>query len=84
MYLCYVDESGTSDIPGNTSHFVLAALSIPIWHWRAADRDVSTILARYELADEEFHTAWVLRKYLEQVKIPGFDGLNYTQRHSAV
>ncbi|MXW47489.1 MAG: hypothetical protein F4Z97_02385 [Gammaproteobacteria bacterium] len=27
MYLCYVDESGTLDIPDNTSHFVLAALS---------------------------------------------------------
>ena len=24
MYLCYIDESGTPDIPGNTSHYVLA------------------------------------------------------------
>ena len=31
MYLCYIDESGTSDIPGNTSHFILAGLSLPIW-----------------------------------------------------
>ena len=33
MYLCYIDESGTSDIPGNTSHLILAGLSLPIWHW---------------------------------------------------
>jgi len=72
MYLCYVDESGTSDVPGNTSHFVLGGLSIPIWHWRNCDRMVSAILARYALADHEFHTAWVLRKYIEQSKIPNF------------
>jgi hypothetical protein len=84
MYLCYVDESGTSDIPGNTSHFVLAALSIPIWHWSSADRGVSAILARYGLEDQEFHTAWILRKYLEQSRIPDFDFLNFAQRRTAV
>jgi hypothetical protein len=25
--LCYVDESGVPEIPGNTSHFILAGLS---------------------------------------------------------
>lgn len=59
MYLCYVDESGTSEVPGNTSHFVLAGISIPIWHWRDADRSVSAVLARYGLAAEEVHTAWI-------------------------
>ncbi len=29
MFLCYIDESGTSNIPGNTSHFILAGLAIP-------------------------------------------------------
>ena len=24
MYLCYIDESGTPELPGNSSHFVLA------------------------------------------------------------
>jgi hypothetical protein len=33
MYLCYIDESGTPESSGNTSHFVLAGISIPIWHW---------------------------------------------------
>jgi hypothetical protein len=84
MYLCYVDESGTADIPGNTSHFVLAALSVPIWHWRNVDRSVSAILSRYDLADQEFHTAWVLRKYIEQSRIPGFESLNFAQRRAAV
>jgi hypothetical protein len=49
MYLCYIDESGTSDIPGNTSHFVLAGLSIPIWHWKDCDREVETIKRKYAL-----------------------------------
>jgi hypothetical protein len=37
MHFCYVDESGTSNIPGNTSHFVLAGLSIPIELWQNCD-----------------------------------------------
>jgi hypothetical protein len=49
MYLCYVDESGTSEIPGSTSHFILAGISIPIWHWRTSDRAIYNILARYGL-----------------------------------
>ena len=45
MYLCYLDESGTTGASmGDTSHFVLAGLSIPIWHWRDADREVSRVL----------------------------------------
>ena len=49
MYLCYVDESGTPELPGNTSHFILAAIAIPIWHWRDADYEVSAILRKYGL-----------------------------------
>lgn len=63
MYLCYIDESGTSDIPGNTSHFVLAGISIPIWHWRDADREIFAVKTRYGLQNAEIHTAWLLRKY---------------------
>ena len=84
MYLCYIDESGTPDVPGNTSHFILAGISIPIWHWRSADRSISTILRRYGLAGEELHTAWVLRSYLEQSRIPNFDRLPWDQRIAAV
>lgn len=84
MYVCYIDESGTSNIPGNTSHFVLAGLSIPIWHWRDADRDISAVMSRYGLENAELHTAWLMRKYLEQSRIPDFNQLTYSDRKSAV
>ena len=71
MYLCYIDESGTSSIPGNTSHFVLSGISVPIWHWRGADRDITAIKTKYGLSDAEIHTAWLLRKYLRAVPYPG-------------
>ena len=84
MYLCYIDESGTSDIPGNTSHFVLAAVSLPIWHWRDADREIVTIKNRYGLRDAEIHTAWLLRKYLEQSRIKDFENLSWSRRSTEV
>lgn len=84
MHLCYIDESGTPDVPGNTSHYVLAGVSVPIWHWRDADREVSAILAKYGLAGQEFHTAWILRAYLEQSKIARFDDLSWEDRRREV
>ncbi len=84
MYLCYVDESGTSDIPGNTSHFVLAGLSIPINRWKYCDNAILAIKKKYNLEDAEIHVAWILRPYLEQSKISNFESLDYTQRKSRV
>ncbi len=84
MYLCYMDESGTSNIPGNTSHFILAGISVPIWHWNDCDREVRRIKERYGLGDAELHTAWLLRKYLEQNRVPDFAELNRNQRRSEV
>ena len=84
MYVCYIDESGTPDIPGNTSHFVLAGLAIPIVQWRRFDSDISAILKQYGLEDAEFHTAWILRKYFEQSKIPNFEKMDRAARRSAV
>ena len=79
MYLCYLDESGTTGAgTGDTSHFVLAGLSIPIWHWRDADCGVSQVLDACGLADAELHTAWTLRKYLEQSR------LNFREKSPAV
>jgi hypothetical protein len=84
VHLCYIDESGTSDIPGNTSHFILAGISIPIWHWNTCDREIETLKRGIGLQDAEIHVAWMLRQYSEQARIPDFDSLDYDQRRSAV
>ena len=80
MYICYIDESGTSAIPGNTSHFVLAGLSLPIWHWKDCDTEIAKIKAKFQLEiNDEIHTAWIARPYLEQIRIPNFKDLSYQQ-----
>lgn len=84
MHLCYIDESGTSDIPGNTSHFILAGLSVPIANWRTCDQQIESIKRQYDLTDSEIHVAWILRPYHEQHRIPNFVKLDYNQRRSQV
>lgn len=84
MHICYIDESGTSDIPGNTSHFILAGIAIPIHCWPLYDKEIASIKKKYDLDGIEIHTGWILKKYLEQVKIPNFDKLSHTQRRSEV
>ena len=80
MYLCYIDESGTPDIPGNTSHYVLSGLAIPIDKWKKCDVEINLIKKKYDLENEEIHTGWILRKYLEQSKIVNFDSLDKKSR----
>lgn len=84
MHLCYIDESGTSSIPGNTSHFVLAGLAVPIWHWNDCDSELNAVKRRYSLQGAEIHTAWILRKYLEQSRIKNFESLDHDQRRYEV
>jgi hypothetical protein len=84
MQLLYVDESGTSEITGNTSHFILAGISVPIEYWKIFDKEIEFIKSKYGLADKEMHVAWMMRPYLEQTKIPNFDKLNYGQRQAAI
>ena len=84
MFFCYVDESGTPDIPGNTSHYVLAGLSLPVWEWKECDRQVETVKAKYGIAGSEIHVAWLLRPYLEQKKINRFDSLDHAMRRTEV
>jgi hypothetical protein len=84
MYLCYIDESGTPEISGNTSHFILAGIAIPIWKWKIAEKDISNIKSKYLLSDAEIHTGWILRPYLEQKKIANFAKLSYSQRRSEI
>jgi hypothetical protein len=80
MYFCYIDESGTPEIPGNSSHFILAGLSIPIEYWKNCDSEISLIKKKYSLAEVEIHTAWILRPYLEQNRINNFKALDRNQR----
>jgi len=84
MYLCYIDESGTSSVPGNTSHFILAGLAVPIWHWKDCDREISVIKNRYNLNHAEIHTGWIMRPYSEQNKIADFAKLPKSRRISEV
>jgi len=80
MHLCYIDESGTSQVPGNSSHFVLAGLSIPVAKWKYCDARIRSIKEKYDLKNMEIHTAWLLRKYIEQKKIHNFSTLDYSKR----
>jgi len=75
-----MDESGTPDVPGNTSHYVLAGVSIPVQCWKSCDKDIEKIKAKYGLAGKEIHVAWLLRSYPEQNKITGFEALSHPQR----
>ena len=84
MFLCYVDESGTPDIPGNTSHFVLAGIAIPVEWWRACDAQVAGLKERYGLEEAEIHLGWMARGYREQETIPGFAALDRSRRRAQV
>lgn len=84
MYLCYVDESGTPDLPGNTSHFVLSGVAIPIKCWKAYDQQIGAIKQRFRLGGTEIHTAWIARPYPEQRKVADFDKLSDGDRRRQV
>jgi hypothetical protein len=80
MYLCYIDESGTSSIPGNTSHYILAGLSIPVDKWKKCDKDINKLKDKWKIKGQEIHTGWMFRPYLEQRKINDFEKMDYNQR----
>jgi len=80
MLLCYIDESGTPEIPGTSSHYVLAGLSIPVHRWKETEQDINQIKQKYGLENKEIHTAWLLRKYIEQIKILNFATLPWNSR----
>lgn len=84
MYLCYIDESGTPDIPGNTSHYVLAGLSVPDEYWKSHHAQLENVKQAYGLSEDEIHVAWMLRPYVEQQSIPDFDSMGWSQRRSEV
>ena len=57
MHLCYIDESGTPDLPGNTSHYVLAGLSVPDAYWKQHHGLLESIKKSYGLEEAEIHVA---------------------------
>lgn len=84
LYLCYIDESGTSQIPGNTSHYVLCGVSLPVKYWKSTHKKIDQIKNKYRLKDCEIHTGWILRKYREQALIADFEQLNDSDRRTQV
>ena len=84
MHLCYIDESGTPDVSGNTSHYVLAGLSIPDEFWKQHHAQLEEIKSNYGLENAEIHVAWMMRTYLEQQSIPGFQSMTAERRRSEV
>ena len=84
MHLCYIDESGTPDVPGTTSHYVLAGISIPDEYWKQHHKQLEAIKHNYGLDNAEIHVAWMVRSYLEQRSIPGFEAMSPERRRSEV
>lgn len=84
MFLCYLDESGTVD-HGTTSHFVLLGVAVHAVQWRERDAEIAQLKARHRLRPEvEIHTAYLMRRYPEQERIAGFEGLSDAARRAAV
>jgi len=80
MYFCYIDESGTPEISGNTSHYVLAGLAIKVSDWKKCENKIAQIKKNFRLENAEIHTGWILKKYSEQDKIADFEKFNDIQR----
>jgi len=83
-YFCYVDESGVPSIHGNSSHYVLCGISVPLHKWRYCDKVLAQIKKKYGLANKEIHAGWILRRYLEQSRIKDFEKLDVEARIRAV
>lgn len=84
MRICYLDESGTAELGGGTSHFVLLGLSVQGETWRTKDAEITAIKQRYGLERAEVHTGWLTRRYLEQERIAGFEAMGVADRRNAV
>ncbi len=80
MIFCYIDESGVSQVPGNSTHFVLAGIAIPIHKWKQCEAEIQAVKKKYSIPMAEIHTGWMLRPYPEQFRIANFDKLDHTAR----
>jgi len=84
MYILYVDESGIEDLRGGTSHFVLLGMAISSSHWKRYYSIVNRVKSKYDLSKNEIHTAWMLRRYVEQNNIPNLNRLSSPTRRAEV
>ncbi len=84
MRIAYLDESGTPELSGDTSHFVLVAVAIDGHTWKAKDAQLDTIKAAFGLVGAEIHAGWMARRYPEQDVIPDFTRLTRDARWRAV
>lgn len=84
MYICYLDESGTTEPGDSSNHFVLVGLAIMAAAWKNKDTQVDSIKKRYGLELSEVHTAWMMREYPEQLVIPEFEKHDYLTRRKLV
>lgn len=84
MFLCYLDESGSPELGRGTSHFVLLGFCIQAIYWRGQDAQIAAVKRQYGLENEEIHTGWMTRRYLEQERIAGFAAMDWAARRAAV
>lgn len=82
--ICYLDESGTAELTGGTSHFILLGLSIQGETWKSKDNEITMIKRRFGLERAEIHSGWLTRRYLEQERTPNFETLGVAERREAV
>lgn len=80
IFICYIDESGTPDIPGTSSHFILAGVAFHAKDWKSFDAEIGRLKAKWGLENKELHTAWMLRDIPGQKHIPDFEKLNFPER----
>lgn len=84
MFMCYLDESGTSELGDGTNHFVFLGLAIPVESWKSFDAQIAACKVAAGIEDGEIHTAWIAKRYPEQDRIPNFASLSAQQRKTAV
>ncbi len=78
-----MDESGVEELNVPPPHFVLLGLMIPASDWKDLDSASERVKRPYGLDGVEIHAAWMARRYSEQERIPGFEGLDRDARRSA-
>ena len=83
MQLLYVDESGNSHVDPNNTHFVLAGVAMDAAYWKQHNSQIDNIKYAYDLTNQEIHTAWLLKTYGFQNKIPNFSSFDATNRKQA-